>query len=220
MGHATKPLAGDMHNGQTYDHVKEWRGSAFVHLFVMSCSTCSFTDRIHLQDSISPAGVHQKLRKRGWLTNERKRAKCFCPICATKPKEKTTVNANVTITPKSELAARQSPAPVVDRVELSSAAMQQLLREPTMFEIRRIIEAVGIYFDETEGRYTKGYSDQKIGEELNLPWAMVQKVRDQSGYKLKIDPEVAKLSSDIATVKEMLADLERRHSTLTKRLGA
>lgn len=80
----------------------------------------------------------------------------------------------------------------------------------TPAQSRKIFALVEGHFDEAKGCYTGGYSDEKVAKELNLPRAMVTRLREESGLTIKGDPEVLGLKADIAAMGLMLEDLDKR----------
>jgi hypothetical protein len=77
------------------------------------------------------------------------------------------------------------------------------LREATPLEMRRIFALVEGHFDETKGCYLNGYNDERVSKELNLPRALIAKVREESGLKIKGNPEVIALRSELEALKDL-----------------
>ena len=67
-------------------------------------------------------------------------------------------------------------------------------------------------FDEQRGVYLDGMSDQKIGEQLGLPWASVRDYREVAFGPLKGNEETAALKADIDKLSADLAALMSRSS--------
>ena len=87
-------------------------------------------------------------------------------------------------------------------------------RNLTPLETVSVIDKLRAVFDEKAGIYLDGMSDKKIGEQLDIPWASVAQFRESIGYKLKGNPELLALKGDIAVMREMLAECERRLTKL------
>lgn len=79
-------------------------------------------------------------------------------------------------------------------------------------------------FDDEHGRYTHNYSDQRIGEEVGVPWAAVAAMREAAYGPLRADPRLDKLGQDFIDIKAKIASLETRVlgdiDVLNKRLQA
>lgn len=77
--------------------------------------------------------------------------------------------------------------------EISSEALK---RQRQMF---RLLDE---FFDADAGRFAKGWSDEKIAEQTGLSASAVRKAREAAYGALKINPEVAKLTEDLADLRE------------------
>lgn len=87
------------------------------------------------------------------------------------------------------------------------------VREPTMVELRKIMVALEAYF--VDGLYQSGYSDKKVAAELELPEAMVKKVRLEA-FGQERNPELEKLKADAGDLRDRLTDLFRRISEIER----
>lgn len=130
----------------------------------IKCCMCSATDRLVSSGDVMPADLAaQKFARRGWTIgkncNHHK-----CPECSAKPKS------------LKELAKE---------VLMKSIPSEPILRavEPrTMsFDDRRLIfsKLHDVYLDERRG-YSDGWSDKRVGEDLNVPRAWVEKIRAEN----------------------------------------
>ena len=103
-------------------------------------------------------------------------------------------------------------------------APRSVPREPTGDERFRIRGLLDSHFDDKAGCYLSDWSDQKIGTDLNLPWAIVAKIREAAYGPIRVDPEVAKLASEHAALKARLAQAQEtaaaRQKADTEMLGA
>ncbi len=88
-------------------------------------------------------------------------------------------------------------------------------RIPTVKEVLRIGEELDLHF--VEGRYRAGQSDQVLADRLDLPRAIVTRVREEGYGPLKGDPEVEALRSDLDTLGGMLTDVRARLARLEQR---
>jgi len=68
--------------------------------------------------------------------------------------------------------------------------------------IRELLEG---HFDVDKGYYLHSYSDQRIGADLNIPWAAVAYIRDLMYGPLKSDPEINAIRIEIQGEREELA---------------
>lgn len=89
--------------------------------------------------------------------------------------------------------------------------------QPTIPQTVRILNKLDEVF--IAGRFKSGWSDKKVGDELSIPHALVTMVREQSPDhgKIKGDPEVDAIKSEVAAVDAMLSDIKTRLSKLEAR---
>ncbi len=85
---------------------------------------------------------------------------------------------------------------------------QPAVRQPNIDEMALIFKKLDECFE--DGLYLDGWSDQKIGASLGLPWAMVALVREKMRGPIKEDPAVKALRSDLESWMSMGAELKTR----------
>lgn len=93
-------------------------------------------------------------------------------------------------------------------------------RDPTQQERIKIRQLLDHRFDDEAGCWLDGYSDQKAGEELDLPWSMVTRIREAAYGPIRVDPEVAALRAELVQIGRELATLQEKHAGAQKRLDA
>lgn len=64
------------------------------------------------------------------------------------------------------------------------------------------------HFDEARGMYLEGYSDQRIGKELNIPWACVTQMREAAYGPILVDTEVENLRAKVKVMSDNADALE------------
>ncbi len=69
-------------------------------------------------------------------------------------------------------------------------------------------------FDEKGGTFAKGWSDRRIGEELNLPIAAVTKVRRDAFGELKATTELDSIRGELKACFDKLVMIEGRLNKL------
>ena len=57
------------------------------------------------------------------------------------------------------------------------------------------------HFDDSRGAYLDGYSDKRIGEEVGVPWKLVEAVREAAYGPLRADPEADTLLADLKALR-------------------
>lgn len=97
---------------------------------------------------------------------------------------------------------------------------QATLRDPTHEERFKIRRALETHFDDAQGAYLDGWSDQRIGKELNLPWAMVSKIREAAFGPIRVDPELVALRAEAAKLAAQLVEAAKAHAALVEAQAA
>ncbi len=106
-----------------------------------------------------------------------------------------------------------------------------LPREATTAERVKVRALLDANFDDAAGRYLDGYSDQRIGEEVGVPWAIVARIREVGYGPIKVDPEIDAIRSEMAKLRTendlwakstaaKLRDLEDRIAAVEKARAA
>lgn len=169
----------------------------------MVCRCCGAHHDLALANNArSPNFVADKARQLGWDARPDRPAAWRCAAC-------------VSATPKPDpdeplrKVLPMKPQPVTPK--------PATVREATPEEKRRVREKLDGYFDEAKGMYLDGYSDQRVGKELDLPWAMVAKLREAAYGPIRADPEIEGIKAGIATLTAEAAKLATRLEAVEKR---
>jgi hypothetical protein len=160
-------------------------------------------------------------RKRGWDTDGEAVNRVYCPDCRKTPawsRSRRQVELDSVVIPAMSeppvIDGYAEPVPALpppeqerphmprDHIELTSA--QRL-------EIRRMLDQ---FFDDKEGCYLpnadgEAISDQAIGQCVGVPWAEVTKIREAAYGKILIDPELAALRNQMASLDAEMAALSK-----------
>jgi len=166
------------------------------------CIKCPAVMDIPNAGGHSPEFYMKRARKQGWDITPNRPHHCLCPNCqgyTVKPKETVMPGANG-VTTMASLAPPTPPATVPTK----------LPRDPTQDERMMIRDMLDKHFDDKEGCYLDGYSDQRIGEELNLPWAIVHRMREAAWGPIRLDPRVLKLEQTMIGLRGELEALAKR----------
>ena len=93
-------------------------------------------------------------------------------------------------------------------------------REATPQERVKIRAMLDKHFDDSAGQWLDGYSDQRAGEEIGVPWALLTRIREAAYGPIRVDPEIAALQAFMAQITRDLAALTERQASAQKRLDA
>lgn len=192
----------------------QWVGKVYdVDLTGLGCIVCgvkdcaAFTTAKVLPDC-APEVLERKFRQAGWVIGSR-RAKNRCPEHATKIRRL-----------KQEMKMGMRMSDVITNLKGNSSETEannlNKVREATAVEQRRIFVRLAEVFDEEKGQYIGKHNDELIAKELNLPRALVTKLREESGWHIKGDPAVMALKQEVQELRQLLEDFDRRILELEK----
>lgn len=165
-----------------------------------TCHKCGATDDVTITGNNNPELVRKKFEERGWKFDEWKPGECICPRCQVKPAHST----------DAELIRFQERMKGADMTTMKPAAAPAV-RVATVEEKAKIRRELDSHFDEGKGCYLDGYTDQKVGTTLGIPWALVAQVREAAYGPIRSDPELEAIRGEIETVKAGI-DAERKRS--------
>ena len=172
-----------------------------------ACARCGGHADLQISSHEPPEKIVKRAERVGWhISNSR----AECPICVNRDRSREK--------PKTDWLAKAREA-LKERFPEMAVSPIPTARAPSADQRQRIRALLDANFDDAKGRYLDGFSDQRVGETLNIPWGVVAKVRDALGLKIKIDPELAKVKADIGAAEGIIADLRRRVETVEKRLA-
>lgn len=183
---------------------------------VFACATCDaeFVQR-YPSGRPSPEHAQKRAQKAGWLAYVDRTGADYCPSCIAarrsrahgdKPESKQVEplmeNSVVTVTPIKHAPTQQTSA-----------------REPTQQERLRIRNKLDAQFDDAAGCYLDGWSDQRVGEELNIPWAIVTRIREAAYGPIRVDPELAALRAELVGLGTKIDALMKQQYGLVERVA-
>ena len=125
-------------------------------------------------------------------------------------------------TPPIELVA---PAEVLAEMIASPRVIE--LRAPTPDQRAAIRGLLEKHFDDGEGAYADGQSDQTIAEAVNVPRLVVEQIREVGYGSIRVNPELVALlrevkaaRADLTGLMSMMGDVESRIAGLEGRTKA
>lgn len=89
----------------------------------------------------------------------------------------------------------------------TEAQPERQLDKPQRQKVRSLVDD---HFDDERGCYAIGWSDQRIGKEVGVPWALVTQLREAAYGPILIDPEVDALRNAISALAERIKKCEDR----------
>jgi hypothetical protein len=173
-------------------------GGRFVPIARFTCNDCGTTLDVRIPyGPMNPETMAKKAVKQGWLAHPNRASDARCPACQAARALRAHGDAAPSTQPLTEeapVAANTNPP-----AERNPSGAQRL-------QIRQKLDAV---FDDDAGCYLDGYSDQKIGGELNLPWSWVATIREAAYGPIRVDPEVAGMRAEVTALKTELEALSK-----------
>jgi hypothetical protein len=179
----------------TYRIRREMRGGGggYHHLVSVTCNRCHHETEIGWAFGDVPEKIKKKFLQEGWRFDIHRIRDCVCPECLNREK-------TMAATAKPTLV----PTP----------------RALTANERHRIRTLLDTNFDDAVGRYIDGYSDERIGKELDLPWACVRDIREAAYGPIREDTRIAELKTELEVLKTEMAGLQRRILEFEAKLAA
>lgn len=151
--------------------------------YVIRCSKCDAHDNVITNThsgSMPPEGLATKFRNKGWIVAQRE-GHDVCPKCQQKKKlDKATTNVVPMSLPETPMVVVEPP--------------REMGREDRRLIFAKIDE---VYLDERTG-YSPGWTDKRVAEDLGVPLAWVQTLREENFGTEGIGEAAAALIKEIA----------------------
>ena len=164
------------------------------------CDKCGAHDDMQITGKPkAPEFVCQKFVQRGWAAQIDK-AKARCSEC---------------LAQKDRADSDAKDAEVMAEKAVTSS--QGVVRDPTPDQRTKIRQLLDGHFDDAKGCYLDGYSDQRVGQELGVPWAMVTKIREAAYGPIRSDPEIEAIKGEILKIQGAIAVVVERVDRIEKR---
>ena len=216
--------------GLAYEIVKrreDGRSFAYARL---ACRACGAHDEVRLPPgrNHNPEQVGKAFAGRGWEVSPWQAGKCRCPACiAAKPKndpdallrrlDTRTGEPKPTNGP-SEWARKAAETMAEEDAEMAEKAkLAAVVREPTAEHRLRIRRALDEHFDDAKGCYLDGMTDQRLGDNLKVPWKWIEQIREAAYGPIRTDPEIEAVRGEIVAIKAALAKAEQRLAAVEAR---
>lgn len=151
------------------------------------------------------ATVQRAIQGTGWTVNG---ARVSCPRCVAATAARAKGDR-----PDPKPEPRPQPAEVIPMTETKP-------REASPQERIKIRSILDKHFDDGAGQWLDGYSDQRAGEEIGVPWALVTRIREAAYGPIRVDPEIGAIRAELIQIGRDLATMTERHAAAQKRLDA
>lgn len=176
------------------------------------CQQCPTKLDIPVSGTPEPTHMARLAGDKRWAVSAWTASATRCPTCkAAKAKGESPKD------PPKEMSMATSPKPPAAAPTPTQAAT--LPREPTTDQRIRIRALLDANFDDKAGCYLAEYSDQRIGEEVGVPWAVVTKIREVGYGPIRVDPEVEQMRAQVATAEKYVAALKAGMDNATAQIA-
>lgn len=165
---------------------------------------------------VSVEHAAKRARRAGWVIEPERPASNLCPRCIVARRERA---AGEKPDPKPIRPTNQQEKVALSVTPIKPATPGQP-REPTQQERLRIRQKLDGHFDDSAGCYLDGWSDQRIGEELNIPWAIVARIREAAYGPIRVDPELAAMRAELVGLGTKIEALLKAQHGLVERVMA
>lgn len=196
----------------------------YVKALRITCGTCGHTNDllVKTRTPMPPEQAAQHFAKRGWVIG-RNAGFDLCPSCVAAEVDARQKLKKEDHMPKPSLAdqlkAAVLPPPAIVG-EVSPEVVLPLARSISRADRRRIMDFLDRVYPDPEKGYAAGYSDKRVGDEMDLPRAWVTQVREDSyGPEFVIDwSQIEKrqrelderIRTECESMLSRFADLERQ----------
>jgi DNA-directed RNA polymerase subunit RPC12/RpoP len=202
-----------------YDIVSREIDGKYRSMVQFVCAACGTEHLIKAQaEHSNPEFIRNKFTAKGWLIDLMNRRRIRCPKCLSAKRDVEAQSPKMFIVPKE------------DTMAVASAATLPVLTHHQRTRIRDLLDK---HFDDKVGAYLDSYSDQRIGQELSVPWLSVRGIREAAYGEIKRDPEVDALhrmmddvktsirgaEETVAAARKTLELVSARIETIEKRVG-
>jgi hypothetical protein len=199
---------------------------------VFTCRRCPATLSLRMRKdptANNPEFMAKKARDHGWSAHKNKANRALCPECSKADEHDhefiNTVQMidliDVTPHPVEDAATMNANPPATAKITTlasaiaSSSSLTPMAKAVAPDSKTRIRALLDKHFDDSRGAYLDGYSDQRIGTELEVPWKAVADLREVAYGPLREDPELAAIKATIETMSVKLGDRIAEFQTWT-----
>jgi len=211
----------------TFKLTSEMHGGRYRPICSVSCARCERVDSFGWHAGYEPVLLSRRMRSKGWDFDPYHAKHCVCPDCKRKGRYTMPEPAPIPVAAAAALAdaplpngppSPAPPKPAGDKSETPSPGRgARALTPDEKSRIRRLLDE---HFDEELGNYLDGYSDQRIGREVDVPWSAVTHIRELAYGPIREDQRITQLRNELLTIKEYQAATQRRITEFEQKLMA
>lgn len=184
--------------------------------FMIKCD-CGEELTKNYKANMPPEALTRMMRQTGWLLSHRHSP--ICPGCQKKEKTPVAPKPTEQVPLKSTAAVKENAvvrfAESVNKTAENGLEKMGFDKGGNTIEInpkiaRQVYSLLENVFDEAQGRYEKGWSDERIGKQLDVATNAVEKIRREAYGEIREDPKIVALREDLESLKKDLAKAEEK----------
>lgn len=162
------------------------------HFARAECPQCGGHDDIPLSTDLPPDVIAKKFRQKGWRVGgpSRDPKPILCPTCVEKRSSRPSGGAMEVI---DKMASNETAPANIQRIRMKAGAL------------------IMDNWSEQRGRYSEGWSDERVSKETGLSEQAVKRMREQDlDFKRKVPKEIEDCETEIAALFDRLSVLETK----------
>lgn len=198
------------------------RSVAPPHRFMarFTCRKCHQHIDVAASDPLNPEVIAKRAAARGWKVDSHHASVTRCPACLVEAVARRKGEPLLKVVPPAPAVAAHPPISSTAPKEPAPMATPETKtpRGPTTEERIRIRNLLDKHFDDGAGCYLDDYSDQRVGEEARVPWAIVTRIREAAYGPIRVDPEMVAARAELAQLARDLKAAEESVHTILKAL--
>jgi hypothetical protein len=186
----------------SYTMSKVFRDGGYRNIVRFRCAKCDRSEALVWTTGNNPDFIKRRALTMGWLFDPFQRSSCVCPDCHKRG------GGNMPQTP---------PKNVVE-LKTTEFVKEVTVRNLTTDEKARVRGLLDEHFDDSTCRYIDGYSDKRIGEELEVPWSAVMQIREFAYGPIKEDERLVIIRAEAKALSERIDRFCTEITGVSKRL--
>jgi hypothetical protein len=192
-----------------------------------TCDSCPATHHrvVHSGKVLNPELIAKHAQRDGWIVPGRRRGKIICPECQAARRAQAKGEPPGKVVALFPPPAKPFMPPIIhdpSQAEIPMAAppptpqpsappsligsVQTELTQQQRLNARSLLDK---HFDDGDGAYLDGWTDQKIADQVGAPRALISKLREVAYGPIRVDPELVGLRAALTDAERKLAEHER-----------
>jgi hypothetical protein len=193
--------------GFTVSNIERGEGRGKVARF--RCQQCFATLDLTIKPgkAMSPDHFARMAARSGWRADPERMSKTLCPDCLHPAKPPAAVTAKRI---QSAPQPTQEPAMSSPKITPIKPTVVNLTADQRV-QVRHRLDK---HFDDSVGVYLDGMTDQKIADELDVPRAIIEQMREAAYGPIRVHPDILLLRNEVAMFQRVIDEHQRELDAL------